>query len=191
MFCPSCGQEIPDESQFCQHCGNKISGKNGDENSSQSQNGFSFLQGLAGLLGGIVVTMFGALWFGSTQYVFPTQAAIAMWLTVIGMGITISTPVWYWLIRPISGGFNGINPIQTIHSFLENYSKSQKAVGYVVGGLILLYSSGILLRGTASAVVNREITPLSILLPLSFAALSLLIILVGVLNGISVVRNTN
>lgn len=25
MFCTNCGKEIPDESQFCKYCGNKIS----------------------------------------------------------------------------------------------------------------------------------------------------------------------
>lgn len=24
MFCRNCGKEIPDESQFCKHCGNKV-----------------------------------------------------------------------------------------------------------------------------------------------------------------------
>lgn len=191
MFCPSCGREIPDDSQFCQHCGAELTIGNGDDDSNQEKSGFSFLHGLAGLIGGIAVTIFGALWFGSTQYVFPTQAAIAMWFAVIGIGITILAPAWYWLIRPISGGFNGVNPVRAIQSSTGNYTKKQKAAGYILGGIILLIGSENLLRSTADAVVNRAIPPYSIILPLIIVLFSLVIIVIGAAHGISVLRDSN
>lgn len=38
MFCTNCGKEIPNESQFCAFCGNKIKGKESQENKIQTSN---------------------------------------------------------------------------------------------------------------------------------------------------------
>lgn len=38
MFCTNCGKEIPNESQFCTFCGNKVKGKEAQDNKTQTTN---------------------------------------------------------------------------------------------------------------------------------------------------------
>lgn len=63
--------------------------------------GFRFLHGLAGLIGGFVIVFIGALWFSSAQYIYPTQASLAMGLTLLGLGLVVLAPAWYWVGRPV------------------------------------------------------------------------------------------
>ncbi|WP_442905114.1 zinc-ribbon domain-containing protein [Haloarcula sp. CGMCC 1.6347] len=122
MYCSSCGEELDDSVQFCSSCGESVqdraskskqevdhpkqdvdkSKQNVDHSDSPSGGGhFDFKSGLYGILGGIVLIIVAALWYGSTQYIYPTQAAIAMWMFILGIGIFVLPPLWYWIVNPI------------------------------------------------------------------------------------------
>lgn len=190
MYCPSCGQEIPDNSQFCQHCGEAISTEiRGGKEEKGEERGFAFLHGLAGLIGGGIITIFSLLWFSSTQYVYPNQSAIAIWVFLLGIGITVLSPAWFWFGRPISAAFDGINPIRALQSATQGYSQKQKAVGYILGGILLLIGSGSLLRNTAEAVVNRTISPFFIIFPILIVLITMIIIGIGAWHGMAVVTD--
>lgn len=107
MYCQSCGEEVDEDSQFCSSCGEPLgtetSSKSESKEPEPTQKGghFDFKSGLYGILGGIVVIFISGAWFGGAQYVYPTQAAIAMWLFILGLGIFTLPPLWYWIINPI------------------------------------------------------------------------------------------
>lgn len=107
MYCSSCGTELDDNAQFCSSCGESVQGtENHQPTDSQSgsdekQSHFDFKSGLYGIIGGIVVILVAGAWFGSIQYLYPTQAAIALWLFLLGVGIFTMPPLWYWIVNPI------------------------------------------------------------------------------------------
>jgi len=112
MYCSSCGEEVNDNAKFCSSCGESVQGdsthhvnKSQEETTqkepTQKGSHFDFKSGLYGILGGIVVILLAGAWFGSAQYIYPTQAAIAMWLFILGLGIFVLPPLWYWIVNPI------------------------------------------------------------------------------------------
>lgn len=61
----------------------------------------SFLNGVGGIVAGAILFVVAALFFASSQYIYPTQAAFWMWVAVIGIVIMLGSPVWFWLIDPL------------------------------------------------------------------------------------------
>lgn len=54
-----------------------------------------FLNGLKGMLGGIVIMLFGSLLFGSAA----TPLMLDVWstVTVLGFAVFVGSPMYYWV----------------------------------------------------------------------------------------------
>lgn len=61
----------------------------------------AFTEGITGIVGGALLFVIAGFYFGSVQYLYPTQAAIAFALAVIGLAIMLMAPAWFWLLRPV------------------------------------------------------------------------------------------
>lgn len=61
----------------------------------------SFINGLAGAVGGLLVFVIAGFLFGAAQFIAPTLAAAFMWLAVLGLAVTFFAPVYFWIGLPL------------------------------------------------------------------------------------------